>query len=252
VLERALVEGEVRAAIPARAARYVASERSERRHAKDRLGFYLSVAAHMGFDIKGRQRAAFPPPETRDERHAAMTFPDSNYQMLGAGEVERLLEEGLRHKHAGNVADARRSFLAAARLAPRSHLPPLLLGGVEAPAAAIEALTRAESLNPTSCQAAYLRGVRLLEVGDVADAAAACARARSRPATGRPRNVWACSPRRRAAPRTLAGSSRRRPCRTRASRCRSRGWPRSPSAAARSTRRSACWNGSSPTIPTCR
>jgi len=179
VLERALVEGEVRAAIPARAARYVASERSERRHAKDRLGFYLSVAAHMGFDIKGRQRAAFPPPETRDERHAAMTFPDSNYQMLGAGEVERLLEEGLRHKHAGEVAEARRSFLAAARLAPRSHLPPLLLGGVEAPAAAIEALTRAESLNPTSCQAAYLRGVRLLEVGDVADAAAAFERARA-------------------------------------------------------------------------
>jgi len=99
--------------------------------------------------------------------------------MLGAGEVERLLEEGLRHKHAGEVAEARRSFLAAARLAPRSHLPPLLLGGVEAPAAAIEALTRAESLNPTSCQAAYLRGVRLLEVGDVADAAAAFERARA-------------------------------------------------------------------------
>jgi tetratricopeptide (TPR) repeat protein len=179
VLERALAEGEVRAAIPARAARYAASERSERRHAKDRLGFYLSVAAHIGFEIKGRQRPLFPPAEIRDERHAALTFPDSRYFMLGAGEVERLLEDGLRQKQAGEIAEARRCFLAAGRLAPRSHLPPLLLGGVEAPAAAIEALTRAETLNPTSCHAAYLRGVRLLEVGDVADAAAAFERARA-------------------------------------------------------------------------
>src|SRR5262249_52562475 len=179
VLERALAEGEVRAAIPARAARYVASERSERRHAKDRLGFYLSVAAQMGFEIKGRKRQEFPPPELRDERHAAMSFPDSRYTMLGAGEGERLLEEGLRREQAGELAEARRCFPAPARMAPRSHLPPLLLGGVEAPAAAIEALSRAEALNPSSCHAAYLRGVRLLEVGDVADAAAAFERARA-------------------------------------------------------------------------
>lgn len=179
VLERALAEGEVRAAIPARAARYAASERLERRHAKDRLGFYLSVAAQIGFDIKGRRRQEFPPAELRDQRHAAMTFPDSRYTMLGAGEVERLLEEGLRHKRGGEIAEARRCFLAAARLAPRSHLPALLLGEIEAPAAGIEALSRAEALNPMSCHAAYLRGVRLLEVGDVADAAAAFERARA-------------------------------------------------------------------------
>jgi tetratricopeptide (TPR) repeat protein len=179
VLERALAEGDVRAAIPARAARYAASDRNERRHAKDRLGFYLSVAAQMGFEIKGRKRLVFPPPEIRDERHAAMTYPDSRYYTLGAGEVERLLEEGLRHKRAGAVTEARRCFLAAGRLAPRSHLPSLLLGGIEAPAAAIEALSRAESMNPMSCHAAYLRGVRLLEVGDVADAAAAFERARA-------------------------------------------------------------------------
>jgi len=179
VLERALAEGDVRAAIPARAARYIASERVERRHARDRLGFYLSVAAQMGFEIKGRNRTVFPPSDLRDERHAALTFPDSRYLMLGAGEVERLLEEGLRHKAAGTIAEARRCFLAAARLAPRSHLPPLLLGGIEAPAAAIEQLSRAEALNSTSCQAAYLRGVKLLEVGDVSDAAAAFERARS-------------------------------------------------------------------------
>jgi tetratricopeptide (TPR) repeat protein len=178
VLERALAEGEVRAAIPARAARYAASERNERQHAKDRLGFYLSVAAQLGYDIKGRSRPVFPPSDLRDERHGGTTFPDSRYLMLGAAEVEALLEQGLRHKETGDVAEARRCFLAAARLAPRSHLPPLLLGGVEAPAAAIEALTRAEALNPLSCQAAYLRGTRLLEVGDVADAAAAFERAR--------------------------------------------------------------------------
>jgi tetratricopeptide (TPR) repeat protein/glycosyltransferase involved in cell wall biosynthesis len=179
VLERALAEGEVRAAIPARAARYVAAERSERRHAKDRLGFYLSVAAQMGFDIKGRRRQEFPPAELRDERAGATTFPESRYYMLGTAEVERLLEEGLRQKQVGEIAEARRCFLAAARLAPRSHLPPLLLGSIEPPAAAIEALSRAEALNPMSCQAAYLRGVRLLEVGDVADAAAAFERART-------------------------------------------------------------------------
>jgi tetratricopeptide (TPR) repeat protein len=178
VLERALAEGDVRAAIPARAARYAASERNEREHAKNRLGFYLSVAAQLGYDIKGRNRPVFPPSELRDERHGGTTFPDSRYLMLGAAEVEGLLEQGLRHKEAGDVAEARRCFLAAGRLAPRSHLPPLLLGGVEAPAAAIEALTRAEALNPLSCQAAYLRGVRLLEVGDAADAAAAFERAR--------------------------------------------------------------------------
>ena len=187
VLERALAEGEVRAAIPARAARYAASERNERRHAKDRLGFYLAVAAQMGFEIKGRRRQEFPPPELRDERHAAMTFPESRYTMLGAGEVERLLEDGLRQKQAGELAEARRAFMAASRLAPRSHLPPLLLGTVEAPAAAIEALSRAEALNPLSCHAAYLRGVRLLEVGDAADAAESFERARRiAPAFGAP------------------------------------------------------------------
>src|SRR5204863_2317058 len=142
VLERALAEGEVRAAIPARAARYAASERNERRHARDRMGFYLAVAAQIGFDIKGRQRLLFPPPELREERHRATTFPESRYFMLGAGEIERLLDEGVRHRQTGDVAEARRIFLAAGRLAPRSHLPPLLLGSGEPPAAAIEALSR--------------------------------------------------------------------------------------------------------------
>ena len=179
VLERALAEGEVRAAIPARAARYVASERLERRHAAARLGFYLAVAAEIGIDVRGGAHHAFPPPELGDSLGAARSFPDARYVALGAGEVERLLAEGLRHKRAGEMGEARGCFVAAGRLAPRSHLPPLLLGGVEAPAAAIEALTRAESLNPASCQAPYLRGVRLLELGDRTDAAVAFERARA-------------------------------------------------------------------------
>ena len=179
VLERALAEAEVRAAIPARAARYAGSERTERRHASARLGFYLSVAAHMGLEMKRRAGSAFPPDEMTDARHAAQTFAGSRYLALGAGEMERLLEDGLRHKRAGDTESAQRSFMAAARLAPRSYLPALLLGDVGPPAAAIESLIRAEALNPLSCQAPYLRGTRLLEVGDAADAATAFERARA-------------------------------------------------------------------------
>jgi tetratricopeptide (TPR) repeat protein len=179
VLERALAEGEVRAAIPARAARYVATERLERRHAANRLGFYLAVAAEIGIDLRGGPRPAFPPPEVADARAAARSFPESRYLALGAGKVEQLLAEGLEHKRAGAAAEARRCFMAAGKLAPQSHLPPLLLGGIEPPAAAIEALTRAEALNPSSCEAPYLRGVQLLELGDRTDAAAAFERARA-------------------------------------------------------------------------
>jgi tetratricopeptide (TPR) repeat protein len=179
VLERALAEAEMRAAIPARAARYAGSERTERRYASARLGFYLSVAAHMGLEMKRRAGTAFPPGERMDARHAAQTLAGSRYVALGAGEMERLLEDGLRHKRAGEIEAAQRSFMAAARLAPRSHLPALLLGDVGPPAAASASLIRAEALNPLSCHAPYLRGTRLLEVGDAADAAAAFERARA-------------------------------------------------------------------------
>ncbi len=57
VLERALAEAEVRAAIPARAAR-TAAERLERPHAAHRLGFYLSVAAQMGIRLGGSSARA--------------------------------------------------------------------------------------------------------------------------------------------------------------------------------------------------
>jgi tetratricopeptide (TPR) repeat protein len=189
VLERALAEGEVRAAIPARAARYVASERLEKAHAPERLAFYLAIAAQAGMRLSrsGAPRPAFPLPALVDPQAAPLTFPDSRYVALGQGEVDRLLAEGVAHKEAGATDEARRCFVAAARLAPGSHLPPLWLGTVEAPAAAIEALARAEAMNPLSCQAPYLRGVRLLERGDETEAVAAFERARTiAPAFGAP------------------------------------------------------------------
>jgi tetratricopeptide (TPR) repeat protein len=189
VLERALAEGEVRAAIPARAARYVASERLEKAHAPSRLGFYLATAAQAGMTLSRNDgpRPPFPLPALVDEQAAPLTFPDSRYVALGQGEVDRLLAEGVAHKEAGATDEARRCFVAAGRLAPGSHLPPLWLGTVEAPAAAIEALTRAEAIHPLSCQAPYLRGLRLLDQGDEAGAVAAFDRARRiAPAFGAP------------------------------------------------------------------
>jgi tetratricopeptide (TPR) repeat protein len=182
VLERALAEGEVRAAIPARAARYVASERLEKGHAPARLGFYLAVAAQVGMTLgrgAGGPRPPFPPPVLVDEQAAPLTFPGSRYVALGQGAVERLLAEGVAHRAAGALDEARRCFAEAARQAPQSHLPLLCLGTVEPPDAAVEALARAEAMNPLSCQAPYLRGLRLLERGAEAEAVAAFERART-------------------------------------------------------------------------
>jgi tetratricopeptide (TPR) repeat protein len=188
VLERALAEAELRAAIPSRAAS-TANERLERRHTAERLGFYLSTAAQMGVRLGGGDgpRPSFPPPELMDERQAARLFPGSRYLALGAGKVERLLIEGLRQAREGATDEACRTFEVAERLAPASHLPPLLLGMIAAGETAIGALVRAESRNPLSCQAAYRLGERLLAAGDEPGAVAAFERARTiAPAFGAP------------------------------------------------------------------
>ena len=187
-LEQALADGGARAAVAESAARHVASERLERRHAARRLGFYLSVAAQLGMELGVRPDGGAPAPGRRtaalpdallDPRSAARTFEGSRYVALGAGEVETLLSEGQSLQRAGNVEEARRRFTEAARLAPRSHLPALLLGTLDATAASVEALARAEELNPASFQAPYLRGARLLERGDTDGAAQAFERARA-------------------------------------------------------------------------
>jgi len=177
VLERALAEAEVRAAVPARAAR-TAAERLERPHAAHRLGFYLSVAAQMGIRLGGgNAHAAFPPPELTKPSEAARTFPDSRYLALGAGKVDRLLVEGWQKRKTG---EALRAFEEAERLSPESHLPPLLIGMTATDDdSALAALGRAEERYPFSCQAPYLRGVRLLARGDEAGAQRAFERARA-------------------------------------------------------------------------
>jgi tetratricopeptide (TPR) repeat protein len=180
VLERVLAEAELRAAIPARAAS-TATERLERRHVAARLGFYLSSAAQMGVRLggSGGPRLTFPPPELTDSRQAARLYPDSRYLALGAGKVERLLVEGLRQARDGAADEARHTFEVAERLAPESHLPPLLLGMSASGETAIGALARAEVRNPLSCQAAYRLGEHLLADGDESGAVAAFERARA-------------------------------------------------------------------------
>ncbi len=186
VLERALAEPELRAAIPARAAR-TAAERLERPHAAHRLGFYLSIAAQMGLRLGGpTARAAFPPPELTRPSEAARMFPDSRYLALGAGKVDRLLFDGWQKRaagqagHAGQIDEALQAFEEAERLAPESHLPPLMIGMTAADdEVALAALGRAEARYPLSCQAPYLRGVRLLARGDEAGASAAFEQARA-------------------------------------------------------------------------
>jgi len=149
----------------------------------------LSAAAQMGVQLGGADgpRLPFPPPELTDARHAARPFPGSRYLALGAGKVERLLVEGLGQARGGDAEGACRTFEVAERLAPASHLPPLLLGMAATGETAIGALARAESRNPLSCQAAYQLGERLLAAGDGTGAVAAFERARAiAPAFGAP------------------------------------------------------------------
>jgi tetratricopeptide (TPR) repeat protein len=180
VLERVLAEPRLRTAIPTLAADYL-DERLERHHAGQRLGFYLSAAAQMGVRLGGGAGppAPFPPAALTGARQAPRLFANSRYLALGGGEVERLLVEGLRHAGAGDGDEARRAFEAAEALAPGSHLPPLLLGMNAPGVTALEALARAETRNPQSCQAAYQLGERLLAAGDEAAAVAAFERARA-------------------------------------------------------------------------
>jgi len=177
VLERALAEGDLCASVTARAARYVTTDRLERRHAGDRLGFYLAVATQLGFSLVPRQPVSWG--ALLEDRRAPRTFSGSRYLALGGGALERRLAEGLAHQRAGARDEARRCFVEAGRLAPEAYLPELLRGTVETdPTLALRALMRAETLNPRSCAAPFHLGERLAETGDRDGAAAAFHRAR--------------------------------------------------------------------------
>jgi tetratricopeptide (TPR) repeat protein len=115
-----------------------------------------------------------------EDRYRPRTFADSRYVALETGKLERMLADGLALQGAGNAEEARRLFAEAVELVPEAYMPQLLLGGVDADdARAIEALTRAETLNPRSCQASFRLGERLAAAGDRDAAAAAFHRARA-------------------------------------------------------------------------
>ena len=175
VLEQALSDSELRAALTARAST-AAAERLERPCAAHRLGFYLGLAAQRG--IRWTSRGGQARAAALDTAGPALRFEGSQYAALGSGEVERLLVEGARRRTAGETAEAARAFAEAERLAPDSHLPPLLLAGVLTdPTRAIDALARAEARRPGSCRAPYERGLRELARGDQTAAVAAFERA---------------------------------------------------------------------------
>jgi tetratricopeptide (TPR) repeat protein len=168
VLERALAEPALRAAVADRAAKYVGAERLERAHAGDRLAFYLATASQLGYPFAPREA-----PEEILARFSFPTFSGSRYVALGGGETERALARGLEARARGELVEARRCFTEARRLSPRAYMPELLLGETEEdPTLSIEALSRAVELNPRSCFAPYLLGLRL-GLADAPDQAAA-------------------------------------------------------------------------------
>ncbi|HVU52744.1 MAG TPA: glycosyltransferase [Polyangia bacterium] len=183
VLERALAEPELRATITATAAREVGEERLERRRVGERLAFYVETATRLGLPLAPR---AGRDPLARLE--TAPSFAGSRYVALGGDATEALLRLGLEERRAGRLAEARRCFTEARRASPRAYFPELLLGETEEdPSLSIEALERAAELNPRSCLAPYLLGVRLGYAGAPDEAAAALQRARSlAPSLGAP------------------------------------------------------------------
>jgi tetratricopeptide (TPR) repeat protein len=178
VLERALGEADLRGAITTNAAREVGEARLERRHVGERLAFYLEAATRLGLPLAPRAGAGGPDPLAR--LGAAPTFAGSRYVALAGSSTEALLRLGLEERRAGRLEEARRCFTEARRASPRAYFPELLLGETEEdPRLSIEALERAAELNPRSCLAPYLLGVRLGYAGAPDEAAAALQRARS-------------------------------------------------------------------------
>jgi tetratricopeptide (TPR) repeat protein len=180
ILERALAEAELRAATTAAAAREVGEQRLERRHAGLRLAFYLETATRLGLTLSPRPGGAPAAVDALARLDGAPAFAGSRYVSLAGSAVEALLRLGLEERRAGRLDEARRCFTEARRAAPRSYFPELLLGETEEdPRLSIEALERAAELNPRSCLAPYLLGVRLGYAGATDEASAALQRARA-------------------------------------------------------------------------
>jgi tetratricopeptide (TPR) repeat protein len=179
ILERALVEADLRAATTAAAAREVGAERLERRHVGNRLAFYLETANRLGLSRAPRSTATAAQ-EALGALDTPPAFPGSRYVALAGSAAEALLHLGVQERRAGHLDEARRCFTEARRAAPRAYFPELLLGETEEDhRLSIEALQRAAELNPRSCLAPYLLGVRLGTTGADDEAAAALQRARA-------------------------------------------------------------------------
>ena len=177
ILERALVEPDLRAAITVTAAHKVGEDRLERRHVGERLAFYLETATRLGLPLGPR---AAPDALARLGAAPAQGFDGSRYVALAGSATEALLRLGLEERRAGHLDEARRCFTEARRASPRAYFAELLLGETEEDTRlSIEALERAAELNPRSCLAPYLLGVRLGYAGAPDEAAAALQRARS-------------------------------------------------------------------------
>jgi tetratricopeptide (TPR) repeat protein len=176
ILDRALVDGDLRAATAATAAREVGEARLERRHVGARLAFYLETASRLGLSLTPRSAAT----RALERLRAEPAFPGSRYVALGGGATEALVRLGLDERRAGRLDEARRCFTEARRASPLAYFPELLLGETEEdPRLSIEALERAAELNPRSCLAPYLLGVRLGYADAPDEAAAALQRARA-------------------------------------------------------------------------
>jgi hypothetical protein len=188
VLERVLVDAELRASTTATAAREVGAERLARSHVGGRLAFYLETATRLGLPFGGRATSGDPtdpispisPISPIAALGEAPRYAGSRYVALDDGLTEALVTAGLEERRAGRLAEARRCFTEACRASPPAYLPELLLGETEEdPRLSVEALARAAALNPRSCLAPYLLGVRLGYLGAADEAAAALQRARA-------------------------------------------------------------------------
>jgi len=200
-IERALGNPEERAAMVRRAGAEIAADRLERPHARDRLAFYLSAAAPLGFPLGpradlprfsvsaalaeagikpgGKTGGATTTPAEGNNGQGPRTFEGSRYYAFGEGETERLLHEGLILQQAARPDEARRRFVEAVRRAPGFYVAYLFLAGVEPDSAdALRALRKAEELNPRSCNAAFLIGTNLQAVGEREGAARSFERCR--------------------------------------------------------------------------
>jgi tetratricopeptide (TPR) repeat protein len=174
VLERLLADRQLAPTLAARAAREVGESRLERQHVGKRLAFYLETATQLGLRLAPTARAPLPGLE------AAFAATGARHLDLDADETAVLLRAGLEERRAGRLDEARRLFTEARRAAPVAYMPELLLGETEEdPALSIEALERAEQLNPRSCLAPFLLGLRLGYAGESDAATLAFQRARA-------------------------------------------------------------------------